>query len=174
MLKKIGVLKQSVAEKEMLKQATVQCNETCKIKLSGKDDSVKVRVRRLYWDGFAVDQIPYEKWESRNSSENFIVKFSVPRQFGQVKLELLNVKHQKYVDVISGKEMVSIEVFLDDDPQLQNIRDFLTYRNKSFIRRSKRRLKKTLTEKTLYVFWVFIGLFAIFCGLLYLKDSLFG
>lgn len=174
MLKKIGVLKQSAAETEMLRQAKVQCNESCDLWFSSDKTSLKVRVRGLFWEGFVVDQIPYDVWEKRDLEKSFTLKFSVPRQFGNVQIELLNVKSKRYTDVITGVEMVSIDIFLENEPQLQNIRDFLIYRNKSFIRRSKRRLKKTLTEKTLYLFWAFIGLFAIFCGLIYLKDTLLG
>lgn len=159
-------------EAEMLRQAPVQCNEDCELKFS-HTDSLKVRVRDLFWNGFTVDQIPVEIWEERDREKDFSVRFSVPRQFGMVSFDLNRVKPKPYVDVITSRDMYSIEVNLEDHPQLKNIRDFLVYRNKSFIRRSKRRLKKTLVEKNLLVFWGFILILGVLVGLVFLKDLLF-
>ena len=149
-------------EAEMLRQSPVQCNEDCELTLPDQD-VLKVRLRDLYWNGFTIDQIPKDLWDNRDKEKTFRVSFVVPRQFGAIDFDLMKVKAKGYVDLISDKDMYAIEVNLDDHPSLQNIRDFLVYRNKSFIRRSKRRLKKTLTEKSLLIFWVFISLFSFIC-----------
>ena len=173
MLKNIQYFQQPDTNKEMLRQASVQCNESCDIKFYHVDSPVKARVRELHWTGFIMDQIPQDIWDSRDRNSEFNVSFTVPRQFGHVKLNLNQVKWTSYLDVITQNEMVSMNVELEDDPQLKNIQDFLVYRNKSLIRRSKRRLKKKLTQKTLYVFWMFIGLIGLLWGMILLKESLF-
>jgi hypothetical protein len=172
MLKNLQHFQQPDSNKEMLRQASVQCNEVCEI-VFPQHEPIKARLTGLHWTGFTLDQVPKETWESRDGDSSFQLKFAIPRQFGHVKLELQKVKWQFYVDVISGRDMVSIHVELADETELKKIQDFLIYRNKSFIRRSKRRLKKTLAEKSLYVFWVFIGAIGLLWGLILLKDALF-
>ena len=173
MLKNIQHFQQPDSNKEMLRQSSVQCNELCDVVFSHNKEAVKARITGLHWTGFTLDQIPKEIWETREVDEAFQIKFAVPRQFGHVKLSLSQVKWKPYVDVISNREMISMDIELNGESALKNIQDFLIYRNKSFIRRSKRRLKKTLVEKSLYLFWALIGMVGLIWALILLKEMLF-
>jgi len=169
----LNIFKDAPDDSDRLKQSTVQCNEACQIQFSHLPDKRNIRVRGFFWLGFVADQIDKDIWDARDSSKPFTISFSVPRQFGFVSVEIDKVKWKPYTDVITSKAMVSIEVQLEDQSQLKKIQDFLVYRNKSFIRRSKRRLKKTLTEKILYVFWAFIAMVALMLGLIFLNEHFF-
>lgn len=135
---------------EMQRQAKVRCNADVEcLALNGQ--IYKGRVREITWYGLLLDRIHKDDFAEIKKG-SLKLKFSLPREFGQLEVEAHEYSVIYYEDVIGG-EHVSLDVQLPEGDPLNNIRAYLYHRNRSFIRNSVRRNRSGPARYFLFGLW---------------------
>jgi hypothetical protein len=154
---------------DLRQQARVQCNVTCHISRDDSGEEQISRLREFNWYGIVTDQIPPDFLIGTTSDVGehppLKLKFSIPREFGLI--EVLSEKYviHRYQDVIADDERISLSFSLKNSPDLEHIRNYILYRNKSFIRSEKRKNRQSRTYLLVYLLWGLTLSLALFYGL---------
>lgn len=148
----------------------VQCNESCQIIAPGLDETIPGLIREFNWLGLIIDHIPFELKEifKLKKGEKFHIKFKMPREFGSMEFHCDTVQVSQYQDIVDGKDHLRLDVNLEDQPEIEVVREFVSYRNRRFSRhQSSRRSLKLLKSEFLLKWFIFFPtlLFVICIGL---------
>mgnify|MGYP006426631555 CR=1 FL=1 len=150
-------------------QARVQCNVPCQILREDSGEEHTSRLREFNWYGLVTDQIPPDFIIDEDSGEGTYpklkLKFDIPREFGQLDLISNEYVIHRYQDVIADDERLSLSFSLNESENLEYIRNYILYRNKSFIRSEKRKNKRSKTSFLIYFLWGSVATLATFYGL---------
>lgn len=150
---------------ELQKQARVQCNGPCSLLLEGQQE-VRARLRELNWYGAVLDRIDVEPNRyllEKHPSLRF--DFTIPREYGQVEVTTDEYVVNSYFDVIENRELLSIQLKVPEGEGLELIRPYLQYRNRSFIRSTRRRNRKAKSVAMVLILWVPILVLLALLGL---------
>lgn len=166
----MGILSLSAKTEEegqdsLQEQARVQCNVPCELTRIDNDDQETGRLREFNWYGIVVDQLDPEFLIGQSSEDDhptLKLKFEIPRQFGIIELTAEKYVIHRYQDVIADDEKISLSFSLAKHENLKHIRDFIIYRNKSFIRSEKRKNSRSKDAFFIYVLWAGIAAMALF------------
>ena len=145
---------------EMQSQAKVQCNSPCRLSLGDGRVVENARVRELSWYGMTVDRVPPEEMVSGEHPE-VAMEWSLPREFGQLKHRSSDYVVQEYHDVIWGCDFLLLDIRLPEGELLENIRSYLSFRNRSFIRNARRKNRPGSSRFFILVIYVPIAILAI-------------
>ena len=147
----------------MQQQSKVRCNSDCSVKLSSGEQCV-ARIRDLNWYGLSLDRIPLEYVEGRHQPE-LELSWTLPREFGTLNFKATEYTATEYVDPIGDRKYLILEVVVPESGLLEDIRRYLKFRNKSFIRSTQRRNRSNVSGYFLGLMWLLIlslGVFLFF------------
>jgi hypothetical protein len=139
--------------RELQRQAKVRCNADATL-VNPNGEEFQVRVRELSWYGLVLDRLPpiFIDALSAETDGKLKVKFCLPREFGELEISTDQYSAVNYEDVIGGEKM-SLDISLPEGEELENIRQYLYYRNRSFIKNSIRRNRSGLSRYFLMALW---------------------
>jgi hypothetical protein len=146
---------------EMQRQAKVQCNSPCRLSVGDDAEVGGARVRELSWYGMTVDRVPREAIDFKEHPE-IKMDWELPREFGQLCHASSDYVIQEYHDVIGDRDYLLIEVRLPESDLLENIRSYLLFRNRSFIRNARRKNKAGMSKFFLLIIYIPIAVLATF------------
>ena len=147
-MKKLFSRQDSSSYEEMRRQAKVQCNSDCQLSIGGHQQK-EARVRDLSWYGLTMDRVEVE---DVGSGGEFDLSWVLPREFGAIELKAASYAVTQYRDIIADRQYAKLEISLEEGQVLEDIRAYLLYRNKSFIRSTKRR-NRSESKKIIYVLY---------------------
>lgn len=138
-------------------KARVQCNESVELGLAAAQPPVHCRLRELNWTGFTLDQLPIELKDTLLSADarKISALFRLPRDFGRIEVQGGEIAVSQYDDIVDGRAKLQAAFTLADQPQLEQIREFVSYRNRRFNRYySSRKAGSFLKTKTVLAWFV--------------------
>jgi hypothetical protein len=150
---------------ELQEQARVRCNSDCSLKLPTGEQCI-ARVRDLNWYGLSLDRVPLDLIEGRHQPE-IELSWTLPREFGFLDFKTKDYVASEYLDPIGDRKYLILEVVIAESELLEDIRRYLKFRNKSFIRGTQRRNRSAVSAYFLWLLWIVI--FAIL-GLLFFSE----
>ncbi len=140
----------------------VQCNEPATMVLpDGRE--ISCRLRELTWLGFSLDFIPMEEEEHFKSlgQEGWAeATINLPRDFGRLTIKSDRLTVSSYLDIADNSDRLLAVFDLGDHPDIDKIRDFVSYRNRRFSRHhSSRKSARPLKMQYLlkWFMWVPVG-----------------
>ena len=144
----------------MQEQSKVRSNNDCMVKLPTGEQCV-ARIRELNWYGLSLDRVPVEYVEGRHQQE-LELAWTLPREFGNLTFKTKDYIATEYHDPIGDRTYLVLEVAVPESPLLEDIRRYLKFRNKSFIRNTQRRNRANVSGYFLTALWVLIIALGVF------------
>ena len=134
----------------------VHCNETAQFVLAD-EVPIPCRMRELNWLGFTLDQIPVQHFDAilASKGQEITTRFSLPREFGRLEIHCSRFTVSQYTDAVDDRPKVQMIFELEDQPAVEKIRDFITYRNRRFSRHSSSRRSTKFFKQTFILKWIF-------------------
>jgi hypothetical protein len=144
-------------------QAKVHCNSDCQLLLANEAEAW-ARIRELNWYGLSIDRVPISLF-AKDQHPEIRCRWTMPREFGSLELKTQDYVTLEYHDPIGDQNFFTLEVNIPESELLENIRRYLIYRNKSFIRSIHRRNRPNASRFVLWGLWaliIILGLSLVF------------
>ena len=151
--------KEDASLDEMQRQAKVRCNIDGLLSAADVEE-IKVRVRELSWYGVVLDRVDPKLITEHQHPSLLSLSFTLPREFGQLKVKSDKYSVTRYSDVIGG-EKLCLDVSIVEEEALESIRRYLYFRNRSFIRNSIRRNRSGPSRYFLMGLWGLVALLGL-------------
>ena len=160
------------SDDEMQEQSKVRSNNDCTVKLPTGEQCV-ARIRELNWYGLSLDRVPVDYVEGRHQPEMELA-WILPREFGSLTCKTKDYVATEYHDPIGDRTFLVLEVSIPESPLLEDIRRYLKFRNKSFIRNTQRRNRANVSGYFLMALWILIITLGVFLFFGIIRKALLG